>query len=196
MGGLKGKTTKDPIEEQRREEEKKAREALKKEQGKPEPTLERNIVRLMATDLDGNASIFNALRAIRGVNFSLAKAICLVAELDPLTKTSTLTEDQLKKLEEIVRNPANYNIPSYMLNLRKDAETGKDRHLTVSDLDVSLRQKLSDLMRYGSYRGWRHRLGQPVRGQRTRSSFRKSGSVGVVRAKAKPGEGAKPAEKK
>ncbi|MBI4017430.1 MAG: 30S ribosomal protein S13, partial [Candidatus Aenigmarchaeota archaeon] len=76
-----------------------------------------------------------------------------------------------------------------------DPETGKELHLTASDLDVALRQRLADLKKYGSYRGWRHRLGQPVRGQSTRSSFRKSGSVGVVRAKAKPGAAAKEEKK-
>ena len=46
-----------------------------------------------------------------------------------------------------------------------------------------------------SYKGWRHAMGQPVRGQRTRSHFRKGSSVGVIKAKAKPGAVA-PSEKK
>ena len=195
MGGVKGQKTKDPVEEQRRLEEKKERESKKKDQRQETPAAEHQIIRLMSTDLDGNASIFNSLRAIKGVSFSFAKAICAVSGMDPTMRTGTLTEDQFAKIEDIARNPHNYNIPVYMLNLRKDPDTGKDKHLTGSDLDVSLRQRLSDLMRYGSYRGWRHRMGQPVRGQRTRSSFRKSGkSVGVSRAKAKPG--AAPAEAK
>lgn len=194
MGGVKQKRAKDPLEMQRREEEKKQREALKKE--RREVVHEKQIVRLLATDLDGNKSVYNALRAIKGVSFSFAMAVCTTAGIDPSTKTSTLSEDQLKKIEIVIRDPGSHGLPSYILNARKDVDTGLDRHLTGSDLDITVRQRLSDLMKYGSYRGWRHRLGQPVRGQRTRSSFRKSGTVGVVRAKARPGAGAGTTEKK
>ena len=46
------------------------------------------------------------------------------------------------------------------------------------------------------YKGVRHSLGQPVRGQRTRAHFRKGRSIGVTRAKIAPGAAPKAEEKK
>ncbi len=40
------------------------------------------------------------------------------------------------------------------------------------------------------YKGIRHETGQPVRGQRTRSSFRTQKTVGVVKKKAQPAKAA------
>jgi len=45
------------------------------------------------------------------------------------------------------------------------------------------------LKKMKSYKGWRHSLGQPVRGQRTRSHFRKGSAIGVMKTKAKPASG-------
>jgi len=47
------------------------------------------------------------------------------------------------------------------------------------------------LKKVKSYRGMRHAFGLPVRGQRTRSHFRKGRSVGVQKKKVKPQKGAK-----
>lgn len=62
---------------------------------------------------------------------------------------------------------------------------------TATKFDV---QKQVDIK---SYRGWRHMLGQPVRGQRTRSHFRLGRVVGVlkkdIKAQGGKAEGAAPA---
>ncbi len=84
-----------------------------------------------------------------------------------------------------------FGTPVWMLNRRKDLELGEDRHLITSDLTFTQDNDIKMLKKIRSYKGVRHILGQPVRGQRTKSNFRKNkGKVhlGVkVRAGAKAG---------
>jgi small subunit ribosomal protein S13 len=70
-----------------------------------------------------------------------------------------------------------------MINRRNDYETGEDKHLIESDLEMCLREDLNRMRKTRSYKGRRHELGLPVRGQRTKSTFRKGSSVGVRRKK-------------
>ena len=71
-----------------------------------------------------------------------------------------------------------------MMNRRKDYEDGKDKHLLTSSLDLQKELDIKRLKKIRSYRGLRHALGQPVRGQRTKSHFRKNKTVGVQKKKA------------
>ena len=55
-----------------------------------------------------------------------------------------------------------------------------------ADLEMAKRKDISMMKKLGSYKGMRHRAGLPVRGQRTRSSFRHGkGAVGVSKKKAR-----------
>ncbi|MGZ7094973.1 MAG: 30S ribosomal protein S13, partial [Methanobacterium sp.] len=78
------------------------------------------------------------------------------------------------------------NIPDWMLNRRNDYETGETGHLIESDLLMTLREDLNRLKKTRSYKGRRHEVGLPVRGQRTKSTFRKGSSVGVRRRRGRP----------
>ncbi|HLD57405.1 MAG TPA: 30S ribosomal protein S13 [archaeon] len=90
-------------------------------------------------------------------------------------------------MEEYIKNPEKHGIPPWMLNRRLDPETGTGRHLIGSDLVFTKNMDINKLKRMKSYKGVRHGLGLPVRGQRTRSSGRTSGkSVGVVKKKEAP----------
>ena len=157
----------------------------------------KRIVRLLATDIDGNLSVERALRKIKGISFMFSRAVCIKSDVDRKKKIGLVTEAELKNLERIIKT---HEMPAWMVNRRKDLETGKDLHVVMSDLDLKRREDINLLKRMHSYKGVRHELGQPVRGQRTRSSFRTSKSVGVSRKKiiaaAKPAPAAKPAEKK
>ena len=86
------------------------------------------------------------------------------------------------EIEEILENPQKFNIPNWMLNRREDYETGENIHLIESDLDMTLRDDLNRMKKTRSYKGRRHEAGLPVRGQRTKSTFRNSSSVGVKRS--------------
>lgn len=102
----------------------------------------------------------------------------------------------MHKLEDIMANPQKYNIPSWMFNRRKDPEKGVTVHLTTSQLELTEKNDIDRMKKIKCYKGIRHILGQPVRGQRTRSSFRKNGTVGVQRTKAKPASAGKKDDKK
>jgi len=158
----------------------------------------RRIVRIMSTDVDGNLPVGRALRKIKGIGFMFSNAICTATKIDRKIKVGNLSEAEVKQLEAFITNPKLY---AWLLNRRKDPETGKDLHVTMAELDLKKREDINLLKRIKVYRGVRHELGQPVRGQRTRSSFRTQKTVGVskkkVQAAAKAvAQPAKPTEKK
>ena len=132
----------------------------------------KHLVRIANTDLKGQKAIVYALKDIRGVGVPLANAICTVANVDGLQKTGNLPDSDIKKIDEIVKSLDEYGIPGWMMNRRKDMETGKDRHIITNDL-IFYKENDVKMMKYTkSYKGMRHAHGQPVRGQRTRSKFR------------------------
>jgi small subunit ribosomal protein S13 len=72
-----------------------------------------------------------------------------------------------------------------MLNRRKDMETGEDRHLTTADLKFFNDNDIKMMKKMRSYKGIRHMEGLPVRGQKTKSKFRKNkGKVMGVKRRA------------
>jgi small subunit ribosomal protein S13 len=152
----------------------------------------RRIVRLASTDIDGNLSVERALRRIKGVGFMFARTTCIKTGVDRKGKIGLLDENELKNIERFIKAP---EAPPWMLNRRKDIETGKDLHIVMSDLDLKKRDDINLMKRTHTYKGVRHELGQPVRGQRTRSSFRTSKTVGVSRKKIIAAAKAAPAAK-
>lgn len=174
---------KDELVEKQKEEQKKE---------KPKPRIERRevegkeLIRVANTDLDGKKTVIQAIKSIKGIGHTMAKVICSASGFNPNIKLGSLDENGIVKLEGVIRNPENYGVPAYLLNRRKDIETGKDIHLTGSDVDVAKRFDIQRMVNIKTYRGWRHMLGQPVRGQSTRSSFRQKGrAVGVMKKAVK-----------
>ena len=144
------------------------------------------IVRIAQTDVDGKKPIVYAMTKIKGVSFMCANAICKIAGVDETIKAGALTEEQTKKLDEIARNLSKSGLPVWMLNRRKDPETGEDNHLITSNLKFIKDNDIKMMKKIRSYRGVRHMSGLPTRGQKTRSNFRRNkGKVmGVKRAKS------------
>lgn len=141
------------------------------------------IVRISGTDIDGNKKIPFGLSRIRGIGLRTGEIICRLTGIDPKKRIGYLSDDEVKVLDEAASTYGKEGLPSWLLNRRKDFNTGKDHHVTSADLAISLREDLNRLKKIRSYRGIRHELGLPVRGQRTRTSFRTGTSVGVARAK-------------
>jgi len=164
----------------------------------------RYIVRIAGKDLDGNLPIFMALTGIKGVGMRMGRIASYIFEKENKigfdSKIGMLTEEQDKKLEEIIMHPEKYSIPKWAFNRRKEFETGIDRHAIMNDLDFALRKDLQRLNEIKSYRGLRHSWGLTVRGQKTRSTHRgKGGVVGVMKkdvAKATAGAKAEAKEEK
>lgn len=153
----------------------------------------KRIVRLMSTDIDGNLSVERALRKIKGVSFMFSRAVCTSTGIDKKRKVGTLADNERKNLENFITSPS---LPAWMMNRRKDPETGKDTHLTMAELSLRKREDINIMKKMHSYKGVRHELGQPVRGQRTRSTFRTQKSVGVSKKKVVEAAKPKAAEKK
>jgi len=138
---------------------------------------EESLVRILQTDIPGNKNIYTGLTRIKGVSWSISNAICNILSLDKSKKIKDLNEKDKKVIEEFLSSP---KIPEFMMNRRKDLETGKSEHLVGSDLDLKKEFDIKRMKKMKSYRGIRHSTGQPVRGQRTRSHFRQNKSVGVM----------------
>ncbi|MCS7128722.1 MAG: 30S ribosomal protein S13 [Sulfolobales archaeon] len=139
----------------------------------------RHVVRIAETDVSGELKVPWGLAEVKGIGYTLALYLCRVLKIDPGMKTGYLTDEELKRVEEALKNPREYGIPSWMLNRRKDYSTGNDVHLVSSDLIFYVKQDIEREKRIKSYRGIRHSLGLKVRGQRTRTTGRIGGTVGV-----------------
>lgn len=147
----------------------------------------KHIVRVVNTDLDGSKPILHSIRKIKGIGAMYANMVCTLAKVDKTKKTGTLTESDVAKLDDVIKNPAKYHVPTWMMNRRKDYESGEDMHLITSNLDFHSGNDVKMMRKIKSYKGVRHSLGQPTRGQRTKSNFRRNKGKVMGVTKAKPG---------
>ena len=106
--------------------------------------------RLAGVDIPNNKKIGISLRYLFGIGPTNALDVLKEAEIDPTTKASDLTEDELARITNVLDN-------GY-------AVEGVLRRQTSQNI-----QRLKDI---GCYRGLRHRRGLPVRGQQTQSNAR------------------------
>lgn len=134
------------------------------------------VVRILSKDIEGGMNIYVGLSKIKGISWTLANAICKMLEIDKKRKIGSLTDEEVKKITAFAKNP---KVPDYILNRRKDFETGENKHLIGSDLELRNEFDIKRLKKIKSYRGYRHSAGLPVRGQRTRSNFRKNRRKGA-----------------
>ncbi len=139
------------------------------------------IVRIAGKDIDGTLQVVHGLAQIKGVGVALANALCHLLGINPYERVGLLTESQIAKIEEAIRNPGKYGLPAWMMNRRKDYVTGNDIHLVGADLIMAVRADIERLMKIKCWKGIRHSLGLKVRGQRTRTTGRLGMTVGVRR---------------
>ena len=136
------------------------------------------IVRLSNTDVDGEKKIVYGLASIKGIGVHMATLILYELGIDRNVKIGDLTDPQIEKIQSII-DEVSSKAPRWMLNHRKDLETGEDIHLIGSDIDMRLRDEINILKKIRSYRGIRHERGLRVRGQRTRANNRRGLALGV-----------------
>ncbi|MGI0010605.1 MAG: 30S ribosomal protein S13 [Nitrosopumilaceae archaeon] len=170
----------------------------------------RHIVRIAGKDVPGAKKMIIGVSQVRGIGYNFAKAILDVLRIDYNSNVGFLTESQVDAIEKAMRSPDSLNVPSWFLNRRKDIDSGSDLHLITSDIEFNVRNDIEREKNTNSWRGFRHTYGLKVRGQRTRTTGRKGGAVGVRKggkvlpagaaaegaaapAGAAPAEGAKPA---
>jgi len=140
-------------------------------------------IRILDTDIPINKNVYVGLVRIKGISYALSHAICNYLGIDKFKKIKDLSEEEIEKLNKI--NEIIKNLPPWLLNRRRDRETGQNLHLFGSKLDLAKEFDIRRLKKIKSYRGIRHSLGLPVRGQRTKSHFRKGAAVGVIKTKSK-----------
>ena len=136
--------------------------------------MAKKIIRVASTDINASLSLQRALLKIKGISFSFANAIIKNLKFEPNKKLGEFSNEEIKSIENAIKNPQKFGIPIMMLNRRKDPENGENLHLSGNSIITQLRMDIDNLRRIRSYRGIRHERGLPVRGQRTKSSFRKN----------------------
>jgi small subunit ribosomal protein S13 len=139
----------------------------------------RHIVRIAGKDVPGAKKMIIGVSQVRGIGYNFAKAILDVLKIDQNSNIGFLTESQVEEIEKVMKNPSSINVPSWFLNRRKDIDSGENLHLITSDIEFNVRNDIEREKNTNSWRGFRHTYGLKVRGQRTRTTGRKGGAVGV-----------------
>jgi small subunit ribosomal protein S13 len=140
---------------------------------------EESLIRVYGYDIRGSRPIYTGLTYIKGVSWSVANAACVKLGLERGRRLNTFSKEEIKKIEDFLKQ---LDVPKYMKNRQSDPETGAAGHFLSTDLDRKKDFDIRRLKKIRTYKGIRHGLRLPVRGQRTRSHFRKTGvAVGVKR---------------
>ena len=122
------------------------------------------MARISGVDLPRDKRVEIALTYIFGIGLTLSKEILSVTGVNPDTRVRDLTEEEISKLRESIDK--NYKVEG---DLRREESLNIKR-----------------LIEIGSYRGKRHRMGLPVRGQKTKTNARtRKGPKKTVGAKRK-----------
>lgn len=145
----------------------------------------RGIVRIAGKDVKGEVKLVRALSRVRGIGQTLAAAASRVIKkelkIDPEGQVGDLSEEQIEKIDAILHNLQNHDVPKFLLNRRTDFNTGTDKHVIMNDLIFEVSQDVDREKKMYSWRGYRHTYGQKVRGQNTRNTGRTGMAVGVLR---------------
>ena len=139
----------------------------------------RHLVRIVGTDIDGSAKLEYGLAKIKGLGINLSKAVVKKANLSGDLRVGNLTDADIQRIEDVLKNPKKYDVPDWMLNRRRDRETGEDLHYIGPDLMLRVKSDIDNMKQMRSWKGTRHSLGLKVRGQRTKTTGRTGRAVGV-----------------
>ncbi|MBM3195711.1 MAG: 30S ribosomal protein S13 [Chlamydiae bacterium] len=106
--------------------------------------------RILGVDIPDNKPLHISLRYIYGIGPTLALKICEELSLDPQVRAHSLGENDLSRINQLLQS-------QYLVegDLKRKVQNDIRRHITIK-----------------SYRGSRHKLNLPCRGQRTRTNSR------------------------
>ncbi len=108
------------------------------------------MARIAGVDLPREKRVEIGLTYIFGIGRTLSNKILEKTGVNPDTRVRDLTDDEISKLRECI-----------------DKE-----HKVEGDLRREVSLNIKRLMEIGCYRGRRHRMGLPCRGQRTKTNAR------------------------
>ena len=106
------------------------------------------MARIAGVDLPRDKRVEIALTYIFGIGLKTSQDILAATGINPDTRARDLTEDEVAKLREYIDK----------------------NHLVEGDLRREISLNIKRLVEIGCYRGRRHRLGLPVRGQNTKNN--------------------------
>jgi small subunit ribosomal protein S13 len=109
------------------------------------------MVRLLGVDLPKNKKIEYALTSLYGIGLARAKKLILNSNINPDSRTNTLTIIEIATLRNNIE----------IANLKLEGDLKRFNNLNIKRL-----------ININCYRGSRHRLHLPLRGQRTRTNAR------------------------
>ena len=108
------------------------------------------MARIAGVDLPRDKRIEIALTYIFGIGLKTSQDLLKMTGINPDTRTRDLTEDEVVKLRDVIDK-----------NVVVEGDLRRERQMNI--------KRLVDI---GCYRGRRHRLGLPVRGQNTKNNAR------------------------
>jgi small subunit ribosomal protein S13 len=123
------------------------------------------MARIAGVDLPKHKHVAYSLPYLYGIGKKLAFQICEKAGIAPTKKTEELTENEIKRIRELLET----------------------EYKVEGDLRREVQMNIKRLMDLGCYRGLRHRKGLPVNGQRTHTNARtRKGPRKGVLSRARP----------
>ncbi|TRO50993.1 30S ribosomal protein S13 [Candidatus Bathyarchaeota archaeon] len=146
-----------------------------------------HIIRFAGTDIEGTQPVTYALTNVKGIGITLASVIIEKSGISPEARMGFLSVTEVEKIEDVIKNPTSYGVPKWLLNRRKDMETGKDLHLLGTDLIVQTKDDIDQMKKIRSWKGFRHSYGLKVRGQRTKTTGRAGKAMGVKKKQVQRG---------
>ena len=145
----------------------------------------RGIIRLAGKEVRGELTLERGLDAIKGIGHNTAKIISAAIEknlgISSKKLVGHLTDEEINKVEDFLHVVEKHLTKSYSYNRPMDTDTGIPRHLIGNDLIFATRQDVQFEKDTRTWRGWRHTMGQRVRGQHSRTTGRTGSSVGVLK---------------
>lgn len=107
------------------------------------------MARIAGVDIPNEKQVLFSLPYIYGIGRPMAAKVLAQTQIDPTTKVRDLTDDEVVRLRAII-----------------------EAQVVEGDLRREVRQNIQRLIEINCYRGYRHRRGLPVRGQRTKTNAR------------------------
>ena len=108
------------------------------------------MARISGVDLPKNKPVWIGLTYIYGIGRTTAQKICEETGVDPQIRVADLNDEHVRKIREYI-----------IQNLKVEGQLKSEINMNI--------KRLIDI---GCYRGLRHKMGLPVRGQRTSTNAR------------------------
>ncbi len=105
--------------------------------------------RILGVDIPDNKKIFYALQSLYGVGKKIAEVVLKEAQVDPDKRAKDLNNDEIGRIQRVL-----------------------DKYELEGDLRRHVNDNIDRLKRIKAYRGLRHIMKLPVRGQRTKTNSR------------------------